>query len=224
MRPFLAVWLLGALLIPGMSHAEFRAKARDFKCLTVVKAEGKHFYIFNRNRKRLREAVEMSRSGALGKGYPEGTILQLLPGEGSMLAPGVGLLVDLSLACHMASVVKPIQGHDAPAVAPGREAVARLRLFDNFAARDCLGTVGREQEQASRDPSAAQRPAQDRRRADRDVGDHRRGREHTATEVGQRSQHTPPLAALVGALARRRGSPPNVQLPTTSESATRDRL
>ena len=78
----LAVWLLVGFLIPGVSHAEFRAKARDFKCLTKgVKAEGKHFYIFNRNRKRLREAVEMSRSGDLGKGYPEGTILQLLPGE-----------------------------------------------------------------------------------------------------------------------------------------------
>src|SRR5207249_1629591 len=65
----LAVWLLVGLFAPGMSHAEFRAKARDFKCLTKgVKAEGKHFYIFNRIRKRLREAVEMSRSGDLGKG------------------------------------------------------------------------------------------------------------------------------------------------------------
>jgi hypothetical protein len=78
----LALWFLVGLLAPGMSHAAFRAKARDFKCLTKgVKAEGKHFYIFNRNRKRLREAVEMSRSGDLGRGYPKGTILQLLPGE-----------------------------------------------------------------------------------------------------------------------------------------------
>ena len=82
MRPFLAVWLLGALFMPGLSHAEFRAKARDFKCLTRgAKVEGKHFFILNRHRRRLHEAVEMSRNGDLGKGYPEGTILQLLPGE-----------------------------------------------------------------------------------------------------------------------------------------------
>jgi len=44
-------------------------------------------------------------------------------------------------------------------------------------------------------------PPQDRRRADRDVGDHRRRREHTATEVGQRRQPAPSrLAATVAAL------------------------
>ncbi len=82
MRRLLVVCLLSAFLAPRQARAEFRAKARDFRCLTKgVKAEGKHFYILNRNRTRLQKAVEMSRSGDLGKGYPEGTILQLLPGE-----------------------------------------------------------------------------------------------------------------------------------------------
>ena len=77
-----ALIVVGALLVPDVSRAEFRAKARDFKCLTRgIEAEGKHFFISNRNGKRLREAVEMTDSGDLGTGYPVGTILQLLPGE-----------------------------------------------------------------------------------------------------------------------------------------------
>jgi hypothetical protein len=46
-----------------------------------MKAEGRHFYISNRNPKGLREAVELTDAGAPGKDYPVGTILQLLPGE-----------------------------------------------------------------------------------------------------------------------------------------------
>ncbi len=82
MRRLFAAVVLGALLAPGVGQAEFRAKARDFRCLTRgIKAEGKHFYVSNRNHKRLLEAVGMSGSGDLGNGYPVGTILQLLPGE-----------------------------------------------------------------------------------------------------------------------------------------------
>jgi len=49
-------------------------------------------------------------------------------------------------------------------------------------------------------------PVQDRCRADRDVGDDRRSREHAAAEVGQRSQRAPSrLAAgyLCGSLGQR---------------------
>jgi len=56
-------------------------------------------------------------------------------------------------------------------------------------------------------------PAQDRRCADRDVGDHRRSREHAAAEVGQRSQRAPSRLAAVAAPARCRGLPPQAQLP-----------
>jgi len=62
------------------------------------------------------------------------------------------------------------------------------------------------------------RPAQDRGGADRDVGDHRRRREPAAPEVGQRRQRAPSRFAAVAASARCRGSPPNGQLPTTSEA------
>ena len=62
------------------------------------------------------------------------------------------------------------------------------------------------------------RPAQDRGDADRDVGDHRRRREPAAPEVGQRRQRAPSRFAAVAASARCRGSPPNGQLPTTSEA------
>jgi len=58
-------------------------KPEDFHCiLDGVKAEGKNFYIFNRNKRKLAHAVKMSDTGELPKhGYPVGTILQIFPGE-----------------------------------------------------------------------------------------------------------------------------------------------
>jgi hypothetical protein len=59
------------------------AHARDFRCLTKgQQPAGKHFYVFNHSRRKLKKAVAMSESGDLGpKGYPVGTILQLVPFE-----------------------------------------------------------------------------------------------------------------------------------------------
>ncbi len=65
------------------------AKAADFRCiLDGVKAEGKNFYIFHRNRAKLRRAVRMTRTGKIPKrGYPVGTILQLFPLEAMIKRP-----------------------------------------------------------------------------------------------------------------------------------------
>ena len=46
----------------------------------------------------------------------------------------------------------------------------------------------------------------------------RRHREHPAAEVGQRSQRAPSSLAAVAAFARWRRSPPNGQMPPTSET------
>ncbi len=80
----LAVLLLAlALASPGPGAARPQAKADDFQCiLDGVKAEGKNFYIFHRNKKKLARAVKMTSTGRIPKaGYPVGTILQLFPFE-----------------------------------------------------------------------------------------------------------------------------------------------
>lgn len=87
MRRLLLAVLLACLCAPLPAHA-FRARARDFRCLTDgVKAAGKHFYIFNPNHHRLRRAVKMTQSGDVSKGYPVGTILQLFPFEAMVKHP-----------------------------------------------------------------------------------------------------------------------------------------
>jgi hypothetical protein len=79
----LSLPLAAALVTPSLGHAEPHARPRDFRCLLEgKKPEGKDFYVFNRNRAKLRKAVAMSQTGELpDKGYPVGTILQVLPGE-----------------------------------------------------------------------------------------------------------------------------------------------
>src|SRR5215510_5334456 len=75
--------LLAALSAPAPAGAEPHARPRDFHCLLKgKKPEGKSFYVFNRNRAKLRRAVAMSETGAIpARGYPVGTILQVLPFE-----------------------------------------------------------------------------------------------------------------------------------------------
>jgi hypothetical protein len=75
--------LATVLVAPSQGRAEPHARPRDFHCLLKgKKPEGKDFYVFNRNRAKLREAVAMSETGELpAKGYPVGTILQVLPFE-----------------------------------------------------------------------------------------------------------------------------------------------
>jgi hypothetical protein len=79
----LALPLVLAIVSPGPVSAGPPAKAEDFQCiLNGVKAEGKNFYIFHRNKKRLRRAVRMTSTGKIPKaGYPVGTIIQLFPQE-----------------------------------------------------------------------------------------------------------------------------------------------
>ena len=79
----LSLPLATILAAPSLGRAEPHARPRDFHCLLKgKKPEGKDFYVFNRNRAKLREAVAMSETGELpAKGYPVGTILQVLPFE-----------------------------------------------------------------------------------------------------------------------------------------------
>jgi hypothetical protein len=87
----LSLPLAAFLVAPSLGHAEPHARPREFKCLLKgKKPEGKDFYVFNRNRAKLRKAVAMSQTGELpGKGYPVGTILQVLPFE-AMIKRGPG--------------------------------------------------------------------------------------------------------------------------------------
>jgi hypothetical protein len=71
----------GLLAVPPV-QAGFKAKARDFKCLLQgVQPDGKHFYVFNRNKRKLKKAVAIASGNRPGAEYPTGTILQLLPFE-----------------------------------------------------------------------------------------------------------------------------------------------
>jgi hypothetical protein len=70
------------LLATAPSHAGFKAKARDFKCLLKgTKPAGKNFYVFHRNKKKLARAVAVAESNVPGEKYPVGTIIQLFPFE-----------------------------------------------------------------------------------------------------------------------------------------------
>ena len=79
----LCLVLAAPLLATAPAFAEPHAKPRDFRCLLKgKKVEGKNFYIFNRNRARLRKAVAMTETGEIPpSGYPVGTVLQVLPLE-----------------------------------------------------------------------------------------------------------------------------------------------
>jgi hypothetical protein len=79
----LCLLLAAPLLATAPVSAEPHAKPRDFRCLLKgKKVEGKNFYIFNRNRARLRKAVAMTKTGEIPpSGYPVGTVLQVLPFE-----------------------------------------------------------------------------------------------------------------------------------------------
>jgi hypothetical protein len=81
--PGLCLLLAAPLLATAPASAEPHAKPRDFRCLLKgKKVEGKNFYIFNRNRARLRKAVAMTETGEIPpSGYPVGTVLQVLPLE-----------------------------------------------------------------------------------------------------------------------------------------------
>lgn len=83
MRRVAAVVLLVALAWPSTGAAAPPLEPDDFRCITDgVKAEGKNFFIFHRNRRKLARAVKMTATGKLPKrGYPTGTILQLFPFE-----------------------------------------------------------------------------------------------------------------------------------------------
>ena len=79
----LCLVLAAPLLATAPASAEPHAKPRDFRCLLKgKKVEGKNFYIFNRNRARLRKAVAITETGEIPpSGYPVGTVLQVLPFE-----------------------------------------------------------------------------------------------------------------------------------------------
>jgi hypothetical protein len=75
--------LVMVLLVAAAAYArEFVAEADDFQCLTAgTKAPGKHFYISNLKKRKLKKALRKTETGKVGKGYPVGTILQLFPFE-----------------------------------------------------------------------------------------------------------------------------------------------
>jgi hypothetical protein len=81
--------LLAAALVATLAGAEPHARPRDFRCLLEgKKVEGTSFFIFNRNRAKLRRAVAMTRTGRIPpKGYPVGTVLQVLPFEAMIKRP-----------------------------------------------------------------------------------------------------------------------------------------
>lgn len=72
-----------AFAAPARAGREFVAEAGDFRCLTDgVRASGMSFYISHKHKAALKKAVAKTKRGKLGKkGYPVGTILQLLPFE-----------------------------------------------------------------------------------------------------------------------------------------------
>ena len=77
---------LALLVLAGSVSAvparEFVAHEKDFKCLLEGKSvEGKTFFVFHRNRRKLRKALKIARRDLSSKRYPVGTILQLFPFE-----------------------------------------------------------------------------------------------------------------------------------------------
>ena len=89
MRRVAAGLLLVALAFPLAATAAPPLEPEDFRCiLDGTKAEGKNFYIFHRNRRKLARAIRMTATGKLPKaGYPTGTILQLFPFEAMVKRP-----------------------------------------------------------------------------------------------------------------------------------------
>ena len=79
----LCLILAAPLLATAPASAEPHARPRDFRCLLKgTKVEGTNFYIFNRNRARLRKAIKITEAGALPpSSYPVNTVLQVLPLE-----------------------------------------------------------------------------------------------------------------------------------------------
>jgi hypothetical protein len=76
--------LLAALILflPTLAGAEFVAQEDSFKCLLEgKKVEGKTFFVFHRNKRKLRRALRIAERDLPGKHYPVGTILQLFPFE-----------------------------------------------------------------------------------------------------------------------------------------------
>ena len=93
MRHLLAVSLSLALAIAlggaALARPVPELKAEDFHCLLDgKKPKGRNFFVFHRNKAKLRMAVRMSRTGKIPKrGYPVGTILQVLPFEAMVKRP-----------------------------------------------------------------------------------------------------------------------------------------
>jgi hypothetical protein len=89
MRRTLGIAITLLALAPGWVAARRPAKAKDFQCiLNGVKVEGKNFYIFHRNKRKLARAVRITKTGRIPKaGYPVGTILQLFPFEAMIKRP-----------------------------------------------------------------------------------------------------------------------------------------
>jgi hypothetical protein len=74
--------LVLAVLLPGLARAEFIAKDSDFKCLFEgVRPAGKNFFVFHKNKRKLRKAVRVAERDKPSKRYPVGTILQVFPFE-----------------------------------------------------------------------------------------------------------------------------------------------
>jgi hypothetical protein len=79
----LGLALAMTVLLGAAAHGkEFVAQPDDFKCLfDGTKAPGKHFFISNIKKRKLKRALKKTETGKVGKGYPVGTILQLFPFE-----------------------------------------------------------------------------------------------------------------------------------------------
>jgi hypothetical protein len=82
MRRLLAAGLVLALGAAAPDARQFRAREKHFRCLLQgAKAEGRDFYVFHRNPRRLRKALAIARGERPGTPYPVGTVLQLFPFE-----------------------------------------------------------------------------------------------------------------------------------------------
>jgi hypothetical protein len=78
----LTVALAFVLATTMWARAEFVADITDFHCLREgVKIEGKNFYVFHKNKHKLKKAVRVAERDLPKKKYPVGTVIQLLPLE-----------------------------------------------------------------------------------------------------------------------------------------------
>lgn len=79
-----------ALALASAAHAEFVARAKDFKCLKAfTPIPGKKFVVYNRNPARLQRAMRIATENLEHKKYPVGTIIQVFPFE-AMVKRGGG--------------------------------------------------------------------------------------------------------------------------------------